>query len=135
MNHAINTAAIVITTKTLVNGVDIATLADSAIYDLIAKQEAAVADLEKIDNKPKKLVNEIAKRKAGIQALVDYLDSKEPADKADATTSAAEAARKYQRNPSAMVGCFDVFDSSGNAHRVDLDDEPEEQQHAQDQNR
>lgn len=91
MNHAINTAAIVITTKTLVNGVDIATLADSGIYDLIAKQEAAVADLEKIDNKPKKLVNEIAKRKAGIQALVDYLDSKEPADKADDNGANASA--------------------------------------------
>lgn len=91
MNNAINTAAIVITTKTLVNGVDISTVADAAIYDLIAKQEAAVADLEKIDNKPKKLVNEIAKRKAGIQALVDYLDSKEPADKADDNGANASA--------------------------------------------
>lgn len=90
MNNAINTAAIVITTKTLVNGFDIAGMSDSTIYDLIAKQEAAVADLEKIDNKPKKLVNEIAKRKAGIQALVDYLDSKEPADDADSTAPADE---------------------------------------------
>lgn len=42
--------------------------------------------------KPKKLVNEIAKRKAGIQALVDYLDSKEPADKADDAGSNSAAA-------------------------------------------
>lgn len=40
-------------------------------------QEAQVEELEKIKTKPKKLVNEIEKRKAGIQALVDYLDSKE----------------------------------------------------------
>lgn len=91
MNNATKPAAIVITTKTLVNGVDISTVADSDIYDLIATQEAAVADLEKIDNKPKKLVNEIAKRKAGIQALVDYLDSKEPADKADDNGANASA--------------------------------------------
>lgn len=90
MNNTTKPAAIVITTKTLVNGVDIATMADSDIYDLISKQEAAVADLEKIDNKPKKLVNEIDKRKAGIQALVDYLDSKEPADDADSTAPADE---------------------------------------------
>lgn len=88
MNNATNTAAITITTKTLVNGVDTANMTDSTLYDLIAKQEAAVADLEKIVNKPKKLVNEIAKRKAGIQALVDYLDSKEPADKADSAPAA-----------------------------------------------
>lgn len=32
--------------------------------------------LEAIENKPKKLVAEIGERRAGIKALVDYLDSK-----------------------------------------------------------
>lgn len=70
-------AIIDITTKTLVNGTDVKDLSDSAIYDLIASQENAIADLEKIQNKPRKLVVEIDKRKAGIAALVEYLDSKE----------------------------------------------------------
>lgn len=75
---AMNKQAIIdITTKTLVNGVDIKELSDSAVYDLIASQEAAIAELEKINAKPKKLVAEIAKRKDGINALVAYLDSKE----------------------------------------------------------
>ncbi len=67
-----------VTTKTLINGQDAANLTDTAIYNLIADQEKAITDLEAIKNKPKKLVAEIAKRKAGIQALVDFLDSKEP---------------------------------------------------------
>lgn len=71
------TDIIKIETKTYVNGTDVATLSDSEIYSLIAAQEAQVEELEKIKTKPKKLVNEIEKRKAGIQALVDYLDSKE----------------------------------------------------------
>lgn len=47
--------------------------------------------MNELATKPKKLVNEIAKRKAGIQALVDYLDSKEPADKADDNGANASA--------------------------------------------
>lgn len=70
------TAIIEVTTKTLVNGTDVKELDDSAIYDLIAQQEAEIKRLEAIENKPKKLVAEIEKRRAGIKALVDYLDSK-----------------------------------------------------------
>jgi hypothetical protein len=70
-------AIIEITTKTLVNGKDVAEMKDSEVYALIAAQENKVKELEAIGNKPKKLVAEIDKRKAGIQALVDYLDSKE----------------------------------------------------------
>lgn len=73
-----NKAAIIeVTTKTLVNGVDIKDFKDSEIYDLIAAQEAEIARLEAIKAKPKKLVAEIAKRQEGIAALVAYLDSKE----------------------------------------------------------
>lgn len=76
MTTITNTAAIEITTKTLVNGLDISNFKDSEIYDLIAAQEAEIDKLDAIKTKPKKLVAEIEKRKAGIQALVDYLDSK-----------------------------------------------------------
>lgn len=71
------TEIIKIETKTFVNGVDISTLEDSAIYNLIANQESEIEQLDKIKTKPKKLVAEIEKRKAGIDALVAYLDSKE----------------------------------------------------------
>jgi hypothetical protein len=69
--------AIEVTTKTLVNGQDIATMKDADIYDLIASQEREIGKLESISNKPKRLVTEIEKRQAGIAALVAYLDSKE----------------------------------------------------------
>lgn len=70
-------AIIEVTTKTLVNGQDVATMSDSSIYELIAAQEAKIAELDAIKTKPKKLVAEIEKRQAGIVALVTYLDSKE----------------------------------------------------------
>lgn len=70
-------AIIEVTTKTLVNGQDVATMSDSSIYELIAAQEAKIAELDAIKTKPKKLVAEIEKRQAGIVALVAYLDSKE----------------------------------------------------------
>lgn len=66
-----------ITTKTLINGVDISTYSDAQIYEIIAEQEQVIVKLEQINAKPKKLVAEIEKRRDGIKALVDYLDSKE----------------------------------------------------------
>lgn len=71
-----STEIIKIETKTFVNGVDISTMEDAAIYQLIATQEAEIEELDKIKNKPKKLKEEIAKRQEGITALVSYLDSK-----------------------------------------------------------
>lgn len=69
--------AIEITTKTLVNGVDVNSLSDAQIYDAIAKQEAEITKLDAIKNKPQRLRTEIERRQAGIKALVDYLDSKD----------------------------------------------------------
>lgn len=69
--------SIAITTKTLVNGQDIAGLSDSQVYDMIAQQEAEIAKLSAIVNKPQRLVAEIDKRQAGISALVAHLDSKD----------------------------------------------------------
>jgi hypothetical protein len=66
-----------ITTKTFVNGNDVSTMTDGQIYALIAGEEQRIRELRAIGNQPKRLVAEIAKREAGIQALVTYLDSKE----------------------------------------------------------
>lgn len=60
-----------------INGAPAKDFTKADVFNLIAAQEASVADLEKIKNKPKALVKEIEERNAGIQALVDYLDSKE----------------------------------------------------------
>ena len=68
---------ITITTTTFVNGADISKMADSEVFGLIASEETVIEDLKKIKAQPKKLVAEIAKREAGIAALVAYLDSKE----------------------------------------------------------
>lgn len=76
-NDMTRSIPIEITTKTFMNGVDLGTRPDAEIYDAIAQQEADIKLLEAIENKPKKLVAEIAKRKAGIAALVAHLDSKE----------------------------------------------------------
>lgn len=70
--------SIEITTKTFANGTDIATMKDADIFALIAEQEAEIEGLKKIKAQPKKLVAEIAKREAGIAALVAYLDKAEP---------------------------------------------------------
>jgi len=71
------TAIIEVTTKTLINGIDIKEYSDAQVYQLIADQEAEIDRLSTIKAKPKKLVAEIEKRQAGIAALVAYLDSKE----------------------------------------------------------
>ena len=66
-----------IETKTFVNGTDITSWSDGDIYNLIAQQEKDIEKLEDIQNKPKRLENEIAERKAGIQALVDHLNARD----------------------------------------------------------
>lgn len=65
-----------IKTKTFVNGIDVTTLTNAQVFDLIAEQEAAIQMLASIEAKPKLLVKEIEERKAGIAALVAHLDAK-----------------------------------------------------------
>lgn len=65
-----------ITTKTFVNGIDVTTMTNAQVFDLIAEQENAIKKLEGIEAKPKLLVQEIEERKAGIAALVAHLDAK-----------------------------------------------------------
>jgi hypothetical protein len=62
-------------TKFLINGSDISELDNSNIYSRISAEEKRIADLEKIENKPKRLVAEIADAKATLQKLVAHLDA------------------------------------------------------------
>lgn len=71
-----STKEIIMTSKTAAIEI-IANMNDSEIYALIASEELRIKELSAIQNKPKRLTAEIAKREAGIKALVDYLDSKE----------------------------------------------------------
>lgn len=73
------TKTITVEQRTFINGTDARSFTDAQLYDLIAQQEAAIADLDKIQNKPARLVDEIAKRKAGIDALVSFLNAKDAA--------------------------------------------------------
>lgn len=73
------TKTITVEQRTFINGTDARSFNDAQLYDLIAQQEAAIADLDKIQNKPARLVDEIAKRKAGIDALVSFLNAKDAA--------------------------------------------------------
>jgi hypothetical protein len=73
--ESIMSKPITITTKTFANGTDISTMADAEVFNLIAEQEAEIEGLKKIKAQPKKLIDEIAKREAGIAALVTYLDN------------------------------------------------------------
>jgi hypothetical protein len=81
-----------ITTQTLVNGADISRMPDEEIYTLIANQETKIAELNMIKNKPILLQAEIAKRQAGVDALVAHLDSK-VTDEMRATLAASKPAK------------------------------------------
>lgn len=64
-----------IETQVLLNGEPASKYSASELYDMIAAQEATIKELEAIQTKPKALEKEIADRKAGIAALVAYMDS------------------------------------------------------------
>lgn len=66
-----------ITVVTYANGADIAKMTNAEVFDLIASEEAAIEKLKQIKAHPKKLVAEIAKRQAGVDALVAHLDKTE----------------------------------------------------------
>lgn len=60
---------------TMINGEPASNYSDAQLYRMIAKEEAAIEELSRIKNKPKRLEAEIARRQAGIEKLVTYLDS------------------------------------------------------------
>lgn len=76
MNNAATSTPITVTTQVLVNGKLASQYSDADLFQSIAFQEKAIKELDGIENKPASLVDEIAARKAGIQALVTYLDSR-----------------------------------------------------------
>lgn len=65
-----------IETKTFIQGEDAATLTDTQIFSKIAKLEAEIEKLDKIQNKPKKLVAVIEKLKEDINKLVEFVDAR-----------------------------------------------------------
>lgn len=72
-----NVATITVETRTFINGVDATNYTDGTLYSLISREEDAIAKLNALANKPERLVAEIAKRQAGIDSLVKFLNEKD----------------------------------------------------------
>ncbi len=65
-----------ITTKTLINGEDIAKKTNDELFEAIAQAEIEIARLQAIKAKPKALLAKIADLQLGIAALVAHMDAK-----------------------------------------------------------
>ena len=72
-----NTMKLELTTRHFLNGKDISEITLAQLYQTIGHAEQDIRELEKIENKPKRLVKEIEKRKADLKALVDFLDAQD----------------------------------------------------------
>jgi len=72
-----NTMKLELTTRHFLNGKDISEITLAQLYQTIGMAEQDIRELEKIENKPKRLVKEIEKRKADLKALVDFLDAQD----------------------------------------------------------
>lgn len=72
-----NTMQLKLTTRHFLNGKDVADLHLSQIYEAISQAESQIRELEKIENKPKRLVKEIDQRRADLKALVEFLDKQD----------------------------------------------------------
>lgn len=79
MNAITKTQAIEVTTQVNVNGVNAANYSDAQLYSMIQQQEGEIKALDGLQNKPQSLLAEIAKRQAGIDALVGYLNDRDAA--------------------------------------------------------
>ena len=77
MNPITRTSAIEVTVQINVNGQNAANFSDAQLYGLIGQQEAEIAALQKLANKPQSLLKEVAARQAGIDALVAFLDQRD----------------------------------------------------------
>lgn len=75
-----NTMNLELTTRHFLNGKDISQITLAQLYQTIGMAEQDIRELEKIENKPKRLVKEIEKRKADLKALVDFLDAQDSKD-------------------------------------------------------
>lgn len=65
-----------IETRTFINGVDASTLSDDQIFQVIAKVENDIKELENIENKPTKLIKKIEKAHKGIEKVLRYVDAR-----------------------------------------------------------
>jgi hypothetical protein len=81
---------LIIEQRTYVNGIDIASLPVSTVVNKIAAATKAIDELEKLAVKPRVIVDDIAKRREGLAALVAALDA-EYAKKNPATAAAPSA--------------------------------------------
>lgn len=68
-----------IQTKTFVNGVDISTMSDEAVYGLIGSMEKQIKSYDELGAKPASLVKKIETIKANIAALVKLVDERDAA--------------------------------------------------------
>lgn len=75
-----NTMKLELTTRHFLNGKDISEITLAQLYQTIGMAEQDIRELEKIENKPKRLVKEIEKRKTDLKALVDFLDAQDSKD-------------------------------------------------------
>jgi len=66
----------VISTKTLVFGVDTASLSEDQLFDQVARVDAEIDRLEACKTQPKVMVARIAKMKEQLKALVEFIDAK-----------------------------------------------------------
>jgi hypothetical protein len=64
-----------IETRVFINDTPAKDFTVDQLYVKIKEQQTAIADLSTIEPQPKRLAAEIEARKAGVQALVDYIDS------------------------------------------------------------
>lgn len=71
-----NTSAVIIETKTFIQGRDAATCTDESIFELISALEARIAKANAIVNKPKRLINLIEKMQSDIDLLVAFVDNR-----------------------------------------------------------
>ena len=67
---------ITINTVTYVNDVPVQDLKDDRIFELIARTEGEIKQLEGIENKPKALVTKIESMQASIKELIDIMDAR-----------------------------------------------------------
>lgn len=75
--HPAMSQNLTLTTKHYLNGQDIETLSNAQLFDAIAKQEAAIENLQAIKKKPASLQREIKERQESIDKLVAFLDERD----------------------------------------------------------
>lgn len=88
--------SITITHQVLINGTNAESFSDATLYELIRKEEVKIEELNKIKNKPQRLVDEIAERETGIKSLVDFMNSRPAKATAPAKSSPAPAEVPYK---------------------------------------